>query len=117
MGSSLALATRWAERAGSGGLLVTLSDLPGADARHLRGLADLWRRTGAPAVATGFPEGPGSPAVLGRELFAWLRDLGGDVGARELLRRLDEVPCLPLAGARDVDTREDAAALGCAAAP
>jgi CTP:molybdopterin cytidylyltransferase MocA len=49
---------------------------------------------------------PGHPVLLERVLFERMRDVTGDLGARNLLIRMQtrEVPCDDLGGGQDVDT-------------
>jgi molybdenum cofactor cytidylyltransferase len=67
------------------------------------------------AVRPRWSDGPGNPVVLSRELFPALRELTGDVGARDVLRanrdRIHDVPVTNRAAPRDVDTMDDYAAL------
>jgi CTP:molybdopterin cytidylyltransferase MocA/ADP-ribose pyrophosphatase YjhB (NUDIX family) len=67
------------------------------------------------AVRPTYSDGPGNPVVLGRKLFPELLSLGGDVGARDVLRahrdRIHEFPVPRRAAPRDVDTMADFEAL------
>ena len=66
-------------------------------------------RDGAPATRATYHGKPGHPVVLESELLEPLRDVSGDHGARNLLRRVGarEVPCDDLGGGEDVDTEEE----------
>ena len=70
----------------SEGAVVLLADQPGIEARHVRLLADAFRRTGAWVVRLRFRDGPG-PALLSRAAWGEARGLSGDVGARALVAR------------------------------
>jgi xanthine dehydrogenase accessory factor len=81
-------------------LILTIPDEISADV--LRRLLDAYRSTRAPVVASRYPEGPGVPALFHAELFPALRELSGDIGARELIRHLDrEVVTVPFALGED----------------
>lgn len=89
-------------------ILVMLCDQPGVSGDVLRRLLDAYRTTRAPVVASRYPEGPGVPALFHSELFPALKSLGGDVGARELIRQLDrDVVTIPFALPDDIDTPAD----------
>lgn len=91
-------------------LTLMLCDQPGVSAGVLRRLLDAYRTSRAPVVASRYPEGPGVPALFHAELFPALRALHGDIGARQLIRRLDrDVVTIPFAAPEDVDTPEDLA--------
>jgi molybdenum cofactor cytidylyltransferase len=112
LATSVAVAARLADEAGSELLLLTLADMP-----HVS-TATLLELIGAagpkkPAAVLHEASHPGIPACFPRDYFDALRQLKGDKGAGELLRRakhiaLIEVPYSELA---DVDTPEDLAVL------
>lgn len=112
MGSSLragveALATE-AELAG---ILVTLADQPCVDAGVLGRVVSAFREGGADAVASGYADAVGVPALFGPSWFARLRALEGEQGAGRLLRAApDAVRVVPVPeAALDVDTPDDLA--------
>lgn len=89
-------------------MILMLCDQPGVTADVLRRLLEAYRTTRAPVVAARYPEGPGVPALFHAELFPALKSLGGDVGARELIRHLDrDVVTIPFALPDDIDTPDD----------
>jgi len=91
-------------------LILMLCDQPGVSGDVLRRLLEAYRTTRAPVVASRYPEGPGVPALFHAELFPALKSLGGDVGARQLIRHLDrDVVTIPLALPDDLDTPGDVA--------
>jgi CTP:molybdopterin cytidylyltransferase MocA len=50
------------------------------------------------------------PALFHAELFPALKSLGGDIGARQLIRSLDrDVVTIPFAQPNDIDTPADLA--------
>jgi CTP:molybdopterin cytidylyltransferase MocA len=97
--------------AASEGAVVLLADQPGIEARHVRLLADAFRRTGGWVVRLRFRDGPG-PALLSRAAWDEARALSGDVGARALAaRHPDRVVEVAVdeAAPPDVDRPEDLA--------
>ena len=68
------------------GLIVMTADQPGITAAHLGRIDAAQRVGGASIVASDFGDFRGPPAYFGRERFAALKSLRGDVGARALLR-------------------------------
>jgi CTP:molybdopterin cytidylyltransferase MocA len=91
------------------GALVLLCDQPDLDATHLQALVQAWRRDPSRAAASAYAGVLGVPALLPRAWFPELAALGGDRGARDLLRQrardVQAVACFPLA--RDIDTPTD----------
>jgi molybdenum cofactor cytidylyltransferase len=67
-----------------------------------------------PAARATFGGSPGHPVLIKRLLFAELRQLRGDEGARDLIEAhgVATIECGHLASAHDVDTPEDLAAIG-----
>jgi molybdenum cofactor cytidylyltransferase len=64
------------------------------------------REAGVEAVRASYDGEPGHPVLLEHSLFAKLRDVSGDRGARNLLRSVKtrEVACDDLGGGEDIDT-------------
>jgi molybdenum cofactor cytidylyltransferase len=96
--------------------VITLGDQPSIDREVIRRVVAAWgartRRTSA--VVAEYDDGRGHPALFGARLFAALRALEGDRGARELLASLGgTVAVVRAAGVRpaDVDTPDELAAL------
>lgn len=91
------------------GALICLGDMPDLRADTLERLRLAYRH-GDDAVLPIMRGRRGNPALLGRSLFAAVREqLRGDEGARRLLarsRKLREVP-IPGASARDIDTQRE----------
>ena len=103
LGTSAALAARWAE--GCDALLIMLGDMPLVSVETLRKL------TRAPA-AVAYPGGkPGAPACFPAALFPALAALTGDSGAAQVLRDLAGVTLIETSPQelRDVDRAEDLA--------
>ena len=92
-------------------VLLALGDQPGVDAARVKALLAAW----TPDVRLVVPvhgDRASHPVLFARSLFSELRDLRGDVGAREIVRRYwpqaARVTAPPLA---DIDTEEDYRAL------
>jgi CTP:molybdopterin cytidylyltransferase MocA len=88
-------------------VVVTLGDQPHIAARAVAAVVAA-RGGDAQAVRATYDGTPGHPVLIERDLFGALRQLSGDVGARDVLRgaRVRDVPCDGLGGPGDVDTRE-----------
>ncbi len=94
------------------GVLIIAADQPLVSDVALRVLMDAFR-AGARLVAAGYSGTIGVPAIVGRERFESLLELGGDAGAGSWLRgRIDEVRSVPMPNAEmDIDGAEDVARL------
>jgi CTP:molybdopterin cytidylyltransferase MocA len=89
--------------------VLTLGDMPRITPEVIGAFAELAVEYGASARARAIYDGmPGHPVVLGREYFAQIAALEGDVGAREVLKAIGAYPieCSHLCSAADVDTPE-----------
>lgn len=104
-GQSASLACGLAALEDAEAVVVTLGDQPRLSPDAIRRVIAA-RGKGAAAVRATYNGGPGHPVLLERELFAPLRDITGDHGARNLLLRVSttDVPCDDLGGGEDVDT-------------
>jgi CTP:molybdopterin cytidylyltransferase MocA len=109
MGASLRAGLAHLSSAGAAdAAVVCVVDTPGLTAAVVRRVVAHARRD-ALARAT-YGGAPGHPVLLGAEHFAGLLETtGGDVGARDYLRRHPpvEVECADLAAGSDVDTPGD----------
>lgn len=110
-GQSASLACGLAELAGCEAVVVTLGDQPRVSPDAIRRVISA--RNGAAAVRATYNGTPGHPVLLERELFAQLRNVSGDKGARNLLLSVNvlDVPCDDLGGGEDVDTPAELDAL------
>jgi len=89
--------------------IIALGDQPLVDRRVVEALVARWRQGGAPVVQPCYEDGRGHPVLFDASLFAALRALEGDVGARAVLDSAgDALALLSIAGPRpiDVDTPE-----------
>ena len=111
MGASLRCALQ-ALDANIDGVMIVLCDQPALTEQHLLALRDVWHGDPMHAVASGYADTIGVPALLPRH---WLDEtfLRGDQGARALLReRKTEVTVIDNpALADDIDRAADLAAL------
>ena len=110
-GQAASLACGLAELADWEAVVVTLGDQPRMAPDAVRRV--IGSRNGAAAVRATYAGEPGHPVLLERELFEPLRNVSGDLGARNLLLSVQvlEVPCDDLGGGEDVDTRAQLDAL------
>jgi CTP:molybdopterin cytidylyltransferase MocA len=110
-GQSASLACGLGELADCEAVVVTLGDQPRVASEAVRRV--IAARDGAAAVRATYGGRPGHPVLLERELFEPLRDVTGDLGARNLLMSVSvlEVPCDDLGGGEDVDTPAELDAL------
>ena len=95
-------------------VVIALADQPRAAESVTRALCERWRAGDAAAVAPLYSDGRGNPVLFGRECFAALLSLRGDIGARAVLDGLgDRVALVEVADAMpaDVDTPEALRAL------
>jgi molybdenum cofactor cytidylyltransferase len=93
--------------------LIVLTDQPRISSAHLRLLCNRWHEQPDYAVASGYADTLGVPAMLPRTWFAELMDNDSDHGARDLLRaRADQVKVVAAPELDfDIDTPSDLARL------
>ena len=101
-GQSASLRFGLAALADADAVVVTLGDAPLLPSSLVQRFAG--ETPGTRAVYDGRP---GHPVVLGAEQITALTGVGGDVGARELLRGTRVIEVGHLCSGRDVDTPED----------
>jgi molybdenum cofactor cytidylyltransferase len=89
-------------------VLITLGDQPFITSQVIAAIADQLA-VRAPAVRATYGGNPGHPVLIKRELFASVRSLSGDSGARDLLATegVRELECSHLCRPDDIDTRAD----------
>jgi molybdenum cofactor cytidylyltransferase len=87
--------------------LITLGDQPFITPQVIAGMLDQ-RSERYDAVRATYRAEPGHPVLIEERVFRWVRDLRGDTGARDLLKRLHvrEWDCAHLCDPTDVDTPE-----------
>ncbi|MFS8147394.1 nucleotidyltransferase family protein [Rhizobium sp. BR 249] len=84
---SLALGVAAAEADRPDGIMIMLADMPALTAADLRALIAAFRRCAGQAIIRAAARGkPGNPVIFPRALYARLKGLTGDKGARELIR-------------------------------
>jgi CTP:molybdopterin cytidylyltransferase MocA len=110
-GQAASLACGLAELADCDAVVVTLGDQPRMAPEAISRV--MAARGEAAAVRATYDGEPGHPVLLERELFARLRNVSGDRGARNVLMSVPvhDVPCEDLGGGEDVDTRAELDAL------
>jgi len=90
------------------GALVVLCDQVELSEKHLELLCNIWRLQSDHAVASAYDHTLGVPAMLPRSWFHRVDSLGGDQGARDLLRNDPSVLAVVAPElARDIDTPQD----------
>jgi CTP:molybdopterin cytidylyltransferase MocA len=106
-GQSASLRCGAAALRGAAKVIVTLGDVP-------RIRPDLIARfvSEPPRTRAVYDGRPGHPVVLGPHELARLRELSGDVGARELLAGGRRIACAETASGIDVDTVDDLRRIG-----
>ena len=90
-------------------VILTLGDMPRITPQVIARFADLAAEHGPQTRARGVFDGaPGHPVALGSAYFADIAALQGDVGAREVLKRIGAHPieCGHLCSGVDIDTPE-----------
>jgi CTP:molybdopterin cytidylyltransferase MocA len=93
--------------AGADAVVVTLGDMPKITPQVIARFAELAAEHGSSTRARGVFDGaPGHPVALGSDYFDDLSALRGDVGARDVLKRIGAFPveCAHLCSGIDVDT-------------
>ena len=110
-GQAASLACGLAELAAADAVVVTLGDQPRMAPEAIGRV--IAARDGAAAVRATYGGEPGHPVLLESELFERLRDVSGDLGARNVLMsvQVHAVPCDDLGGGEDVDTPAELDAL------
>ena len=90
--------------------VVLTGDQPFIEAAHIIALSHAWKKSGESMIATDFGDYVGSPMLLGRAMWPLVEEIGGDQGARALLKGRRESVLTVAAGdsraALDVDTEE-----------
>ncbi len=95
------------------GALILLCDQPLLRQERVAQLADLWQHQPDKIVASSYAGAHGVPAIFPRRVFAELRKLTGDRGARSLIdgQRENVLEVDMPEAAVDIDTQDDYAAL------
>ncbi len=90
------------------GLIILPADQPDLPEHHLEKLIERFLQGDCSLVASQTGDRRVPPVLFGAAWFAWLRQLTGDAGARELLREdRPDFAAIPLASNTDLDTPED----------
>jgi molybdenum cofactor cytidylyltransferase len=85
-------------------VLFALMDQPLITAEHLAQFAERFEKDRPPIIASAYNGITGVPALFSRELFDELFKLGGEKGARELIRERGDLVIITLEeGAIDID--------------
>ena len=97
-------------RADTAAVVVLLGDQPGVTAAAVERLVAAWRAGSGPIVTAAYAGVPGHPRLFDASVFAALRDLDGDEGARSLLARYPVTPVEVDGHVLDVDDEPSLAA-------
>lgn len=93
------------------GALILLADQPEIEAPVIDEVMQAFEGSTALIVQAEYPEGPGHPVLLARELFPELLAISGDTGARGVMRshagELLRVPVPAYSRPEDIDTEDD----------
>jgi molybdenum cofactor cytidylyltransferase len=96
-------------------VLFLLGDQPTVGPAAIDAVVGRFVETRAPIVMPSYGGIPANPVLFARELFSELREVGGDEGARSIIRRHREQVAYAAVDVadvpRDVDTEEDYEAL------
>lgn len=111
MGNSLACGIKKAAAVNPelAAVLVLLADQPKISKAHLLRMVQEFNQTGSAIVATAYPDGGGVPAIFNKSIFSELLELDADRGARQLIRKHEDVVLVFPAEEQiqDIDTPED----------
>ena len=94
--------------------LIALGDQPRVPEAVVPALLAAWKRTGQPIVAPVYQGAQGTPVLFAADVFAELRALSGDAGAKAIVqarRERVELIAIDAPMPADVDTPEDFARL------
>ncbi len=109
-GQSASLACGLAAVQDADAVIIALGDQPGVSPEAVRRV--LAARSHDGAVRATYGGKPGHPVLLEQSQIPALRDVTGDVGARNvIMSNLTEVACDDLGGGQDVDTPDQLAGL------
>lgn len=94
----------------SEGILVLVCDQPLITPKYLKKLIAAWLAHRPKAVASYYGQVVGVPVLFDKALFADIKTIGDNVGARQLLRGLNQQEIIAIdfpEGALDIDTQAD----------
>lgn len=109
IGSSISKGLSSLSAAGTDAVIIMLCDQPFVTAETLRRLRDAFVETKKPIAASRYENTFGVPALFAREIFAELKNLQKDEGAKKIIKKHIARTALVHApeAAFDVDTRQD----------
>ncbi|EHJ95662.1 nucleotidyltransferase family protein [Agrobacterium tumefaciens] len=115
MGTSLACGFKHESLTSCDGILIMLADMPEITTDHINQLLAPFQSRDAMVVRGTDGKKPGHPVIVPAVLFADMRKLDGDQGAKDVIQR-QKIPIqmidLGSAALKDVDTAEDLAFAG-----
>ena len=111
MGSSLKLGVKKAieQYTDVQAIMVMVCDQPLISSIHINNLVKAYQQHGAIAVASHYNDTFGVPALFDRSVFSSLMKIGDEMGARQILKKLEQdlIPVPFIGGEIDLDTPED----------
>ncbi|MEO8764773.1 MAG: nucleotidyltransferase family protein [Ginsengibacter sp.] len=111
MASSLlcGLVTVQKKKPGADGIIFMVCDQPYVTSTLLDRLLQAQHETGLPVVASHYQNSLGTPALFHQSFFTKLLELKGDIGARKLIKKHEELVATVSfpEGIIDIDTRAD----------
>ncbi|WP_165842274.1 nucleotidyltransferase family protein [Paenibacillus xerothermodurans] len=110
MSSSLRIAIDYFVRIAAQGACVMLADQPGMEPAVIDEVMDRYEETEAKLVQAAYQGKPGHPVLFSPHLFEELRQIIGDKGAREIIRKYAEArELVHISGdePQDIDIYED----------
>ena len=95
------------------GIIFMVCDQPFVNSALINSLLNAQRETGKPLVACSYGDRLGTPALFHKSLFGELVQLKGDIGARAIIKKHEDLASVIKfpAGIIDIDTPEDWEAL------
>lgn len=90
------------------GILVLLGDQPAVEKEYLNNMIALFSKSNSKIIASNYGNKLGVPALFPKNYFKDLKNIYGDIGAKEILNNNSEVISMPKkTNFLDIDTEKD----------